>query len=101
VDGTWKLDEESGGEPVKANIAEMPIMDLVTDRGLARAVGWQGIELARATIGAVAVSKLVGAYTPFDRRHGFASPLTRTFFGSCSSAPSWPTAADPHAIDER
>src|SRR6476661_6305233 len=55
-------------------------MDLVTNRGLASAVGWQGIELARATIGAVAVSKLVGAYTPFDRRHAFASPFNSNVF---------------------
>src|SRR5262249_1006365 len=64
VDRSGPLHHGDGSQPVQLHVGEMPFLDGEAADGLAAAVRRQRVELASATIGAVAVDELVGLNFP-------------------------------------
>src|SRR5262249_13875232 len=69
VDRAREMHKEPTGEPVESDVAEMTLVDLPRGCGFAEAVGRRRIELAGATVRAVAIGEFVGAHAPLDRCH--------------------------------
>src|SRR5262249_36485675 len=64
-------------QPVEPHGAEMPLLDLVGDRGAAIPVGRQGVELTRTTIIAVAVGEFRRLDPPIGLSHRASLVLPR------------------------
>jgi hypothetical protein len=73
VDGAGPTEDAGKSKTVQFGVAVIALIDLHADNSLAKPVRWEGIELARAAVGAIAVGKLAGLYHPFRIRHGISS----------------------------
>jgi hypothetical protein len=73
VDGAGPTKDAGKSNTVQLGVAVIALIDLHADNSLAKSVRWEGIELARAAVGAIAVGKLAGLYHPFRIRHGISS----------------------------
>jgi hypothetical protein len=69
MDRTRPSDNRGPSQAVEPDIAEKAFVDLHGDGGTAIAVGWERIELARATIGAVTGCDFRAANHPVDVHH--------------------------------
>src|SRR5260221_13926121 len=65
MDGAWPVRRERHTQSVQPNVAKMPLLDLPSHRRLAEPMRWQGVELARTAICAIAVREFRRLDTPF------------------------------------